>query len=412
MLAGVPTGVVTTNAQRGRLHTRSPPLRLCERVRNITKPDGSELQSIPSEQRMLTRLSPAAPRLTAHYGSAFVSFTWRVGVMALLLSTLATVNARSLRAQAAQNRAVIGQVQDPQGTGLTDVTVRITRDTVTRITRTDRNGRYRFSGLTDGSWVLTAQRIGYTPYVAEILVALDGVRHDVALSPRTSALDSVLVSARWTGVRGVAYDARSFTPLIDARVTVLGAVHSDTSDANGVFSIEAPGAQSAVVRVERPGFLPVMRSVVIPDGRYVELDVPLDTANPAPNDNIDVKDLQLRLSNRGAYSVVVAREELLKTGARSATSAITESSSGHRKSILIGRDACVFVNGRARPGFPIDAVRVEDVEFIEAYPAGADFSNTLERRWPPGAECGAPGIRERGESARGRIRWVSVWLKQ
>ncbi len=347
-----------------------------------------------------------------HKRAAAVRSKWRLAALMILLASLSVLSPRLAAAQVAQNRAVIGQVQDPQGAGLTDVTVRITRDTVTRITRTDRNGRFRFSGLTDGEWTLSAQRIGYAPYVVEIAITLDGVRHDVVLSPRANTLDSVLVSARWTGVRGVAYDARSFSPLTDARVTVLGSVSVDSSDRDGAFAIEVPNAQTAIVRVEREGFLPVMRSVVIPDGRYIELDIPLDTANPAPKDNIDMKDLQLRLSNRGAYSVVVAREELVKTGARSVSAAMTESPSGNRKSILIGRDACVFVNGRARPGFPIDAVRVEDIEFIEAYPAGADFTNTLERRWPVGAECGAPGGRERGETARGRVRWVSVWLKQ
>jgi hypothetical protein len=337
--------------------------------------------------------------------------SWRVGALAALL-VLGLTATSPLAAQVAQNRAVIGQVQDAQGAGLTDVTVRITRDTVTRITRTDRNGRYRFTGLSDGAWTLSAQRIGYAPFVIDVTITLDGVRQDIVLSPRASALDSVLVSARWTGVRGVAYDARTFTPLADARVVVMGSVLADSSDSDGAFAIEIPNAPSAIVRVERQGFLPVMRSVVIPDGRYVEIDIPLDTANPAPRDQIDMKDLQLRLSNRGAYAIVVPREELVKTGARSVSAAMTESPSGHRKSILIGRDACVFVNGRARPGFPIDAVRVDDIEFIEAYPAGADFSNTLERRWPLGAECGAPGGRERGESARGRVRWVSVWLKQ
>lgn len=312
----------------------------------------------------------------------------------------------------AQSRAVIGLVRDGAGAPLGDVTVRVTRDATTQLFTTGANGRYRFSGLSDGVWTLSAQRIGYTPFVTEITIAVDGVARDLVLEARTRTIDSVLVSARWTGVRGITYDARNFSPLRDARVTVMGSKLVDSTDTDGAFAIELPRGQTALVRVERPGFLPVLRSVAIDDGRYVELDIPLDTANPAPKDYMDVKDLELRLGWAGAFAVMVGREELQKTGARSVLDALIETPGGRRKNLVIGRDACVFVNGRAKPGFPIDAVWVEDVEFIEAYPAGSDWSNTLARRWPPGAECGVPSFTpQRGQTAKGRVRFVSVWLK-
>jgi hypothetical protein len=317
-----------------------------------------------------------------------------------------------VHAQGEPTRAVIGVVRDATGAPLGDVTLRITRASTTQLFTTGANGRYRFSGLSDGVWTLSAQRIGYTPFVTDITVAIDGVAKDIVLESRTRTLDSVLVSAKWTGVRGITYDARRFAPLRGALVTVMGSKHVDSSDTDGTFAIELPRGQTALVRVERPGFLPVLRSVAVKDGGYVELDIPLDTANPAPKDLMDMEDLERRLAMAGNLAVMVGREELQKTGARSVIDAIVETSSGRQKGIVIGRDACVFVNGRARPGFPIDAVWVNDVEFIEAYPGGSEMSNTLARRWPPGAPCGVPSFTpQRGETAKGRVRVVSVWLR-
>ncbi len=332
------------------------------------------------------------------------------GVFAVLAALM--LPATQLLAQDQPGRAVIGMVRDAAGAPLGDVTVRVTRAATTQIFTTGNNGRYRFSGLADGVWTLTAQRIGYTPFVTEITVALDGVSRDIVLEARTRTLDSVLVSAKWTGVRGITYDARRFSPLPDAQVTIMGAKLVDSTDADGTFAIEMPRGQNALVRIEREGFLPVMRSAVVENGRYVELDIPLDTANPAPKDYLDVKDLELRLGLAGTMAVMVGREELQRTGARSVADALIETPTGRRKGIIIGRDACVFVNGLARPNFPIDAVRVEDVEFIEAYPAGSEISRTLEMRWPQFGQCGVPVYTpQRGQRDRNRVRVVSVWLR-
>ncbi len=318
-----------------------------------------------------------------------------------------------IAAQDMPAHTLIGQVTGPDRAPLDDATVRVTRGAITRITRTDANGRYRVTGLSDGAWTLSVQRIGHVPFVTTVELTLEGVRRDVTLDPRPSILDSVLVSARWTGVRGLTYDARRMEPLPAATVRIVGLAAVDTTNADGQFAIEVQSGRAVLLRIEREGFLPVMRSATVPGGGYIELDIPLDTANPAPRDFIETKDLELRLRSATGRAVVVGRDELVKRGARSLQDALVEAPSVIRRGVTIDRKACVFVNGRARPGFPVDALRVEDIEFVEAYPPNSDWSKTLINRWPPRAECGAPGGTSRGSGGdpRSRAQFVSVWLR-
>jgi hypothetical protein len=292
------------------------------------------------------------------------------------------------------------------------VSVRLSRDSITLVARTDAGGRFRFTRLEDGDYALSALRVGFAPIADRITVTADGVHRELVMTARTTMLDSVLVRARWTGVRGIVFDARNLTPLTGARVQVMGTDSVVRSDANGRFAVGMRRGGSALVRVERDGFLPVLRSATVAAGGYVELDLPLDTAAPPPKDFIEQKDLQLRLKMAGSRATTVTGTDLRRSGALSAKEAFFESTAGRRSGVRILRSSCVFVNGRARPGFPFDALRAADIEFLEAYPPGSDNSRTLAMRWPPGAPCGAPGPTEVQGDPRWRAEYVSVWTRE
>jgi len=337
-----------------------------------------------------------------------------MGVPRSVLLQLAVLLAAVVPAHAAAQdapRVVTGRVVGADGAPLTDVTVRLTREDETLITRTDNAGRFRYAGLSDGRWTLTAMRLGFTPVSEQLQLTTDGAYRDIVLHERPTQLDSVLVSARWTGVRGVVYDARQLAPLANARVQLMGTDSIVQTDADGRFAIGMRRGRSVVVRVERTGFLPQLRSAEILDGGYVELDMPLDTAAPPTKDYIEQQDLQLRLKMAGSRSVMVTGADLQRSGARSAREAFFESTGGSRSGVRILRSTCVFVNGRPRPGFPFDALRAADIEFLEAYAAGSDNSRTLLLRWPPGAPCGAPGPTEVVGDRRWRAEYVSVWTR-
>ena len=315
-----------------------------------------------------------------------------------------------LEAQEA-NRSMTGRVRDSAGTPLTDVTVRLSRDSITLVTRTDAGGRFRFTRLADGDYRLSAIRVGFVPVVEQFTLTLDGVHRELVMTARATQLDSVLVRARWTGVRGVVFDARNLAPLADARVQLMGTDSVARTDADGTFALGMRRGGTAVVRVERDGFMPSLRSADIADGGYVELSLPLDTATPAPKDFIEQKDLQLRLKMAGSRAVTVTGADLRRGGALSARDAYFESTAGRSSGVRILRSTCVFVNGRPRPGFPFDALRAADIEFVEAYAPGSDNSRTLFHRWPHGAPCGAPGPSEVRGDPRWRAEYVSVWLR-
>lgn len=330
---------------------------------------------------------------------------------ALLAAALLALLPAPLEAQDA-TRAVTGRVRDTAGVPLADVTVRLSRDSVTLVTRSDAGGRFRFARLVDGDYTLSALRVGFVPVTEPLTITLDGAHRELTLRARVATLDSVLVRARWTGVRGIVFDARNLSPLPGARVRLLGTDSVVIADARGAFSLGMPRAGVAVVRVERDGFLPVLRSADVPAGGYVEFDLPLDTAAPPPKDLIEQKDLQLRLKIAGMRTVQATGADLRRTGALSAKEAYLESAAGRRSGIFIARTTCVFVNGRPRPGFPFDALRAADIEFLEAYGPGADNSRTLTNRWPPNAPCGSPGPTEQGSDPRWRAQYVVVWTRE
>jgi hypothetical protein len=334
--------------------------------------------------------------------------SWRRCV--LLLAAIAAAPWASAAAQDA-NRVVTGRVRDTAGTPLADVTIRLSRDSTTLSARTDAGGRFRVTGLRDGRYTLSAIRLGFAPLTETVELTVDGAYRELTMTPRATVLDEVLVRAEWTGVRGIVFDARNLSPLANARVQLVGTDSVVRTDERGRFAIAVRRGRALVIRVEQPGFLPALRAATVPDGRYVEFDLPLDTAAPPPKDFIEQKDLQLRLKMAGTRSVTVTGDDLRRSGALSAKEAFLESTGHRRSGVRIPRSTCVFVNGRPRPGFPFDALRAADIEFLEAYAPDSDLSRTLQLRWPPGAPCGSPGPSEVQGSPRWRAEYVSVWLR-
>ncbi|MEQ1833378.1 MAG: M56 family metallopeptidase, partial [Candidatus Eisenbacteria bacterium] len=141
--------------------------------------------------------------------------------------------------------------------------------------------------------------------------------------------------------------------------------------------------------------------------------VPLDTTLQAPRDLWIWRDLDQRLKFATPRSVQVSRDEIEATDAVSLGAALGLTRSGASRGVVINRRACVFVNGVARPGYPVDAIDAGDVEFVEAYPPGSDLTRTLALRWPPGATCGVPDgtIQAHSAGARQVVQFVAVWLR-
>jgi hypothetical protein len=225
------------------------------------------------------------------------------------------------------------------------------------------------------------------------------------------ALDPILVAARWTGVRGIVGDARRISPLAGARVRLLGSEVASGSDTLGNFALPVRGGRDLLLRVERAGYTTRIMSVSVPKEGYVQLDVPLDTVAEPARDTYIWRDLDQRLKYATPRAVLVSRQEIAGTEAVSLGAALTAVASVNDRGVVINRRACVFVNGVARPGFPVDAILAADVEFVEAYPPGTDLTRTLALKWPPGAACGVTEGTVVSGDKRQVAQFVSVWLR-
>lgn len=316
-------------------------------------------------------------------------------------------------AQQTRPGLLVGRVLDPAGGPVGDAVLRATRGARTVIVEADGDGDYRIAGLGRGVWTIAIRRLGHRPLAVEIEMPADGLRRNFTLEATATALDPQLVAAKWTGVRGVVGDARRLTPLAGAQVQLLGSDATAGSDSLGNFAIPLPGGRHIMLRIERTGFASRLVSVSVPADGYVELDVPLDTALQTSKDLWIWRDLDQRLKFATPRSVQVSRDEIAATDAASLGAALGLTPSVNERGVIINRRACVFVNGVARPGYPIDAIRAADVEFVEAYPPGSDLTRTLALRWPPRATCGVPDgtIQAHSSAARQVVQFVSVWLR-
>jgi len=318
-----------------------------------------------------------------------------------------------LQAQQLRPGLLVGRVLDSEGARVGAAVLRATQGARTIIIEADEDGDYRISGLLAGSWTVSVRRLGYRPVAVTIEMPAEGLRRNFALESTVAALDPQLIAARWTGVRGVVGDARRLSPLTGASIRLLGGDAVTGSDSLGNFALPMPGGREVLLRVERSGFDARLVSVRVPIDGYLQIEVPLDTMLREARDLWIYRDLDQRLKFATPRSAQVSREELVATDATSLGAALSAARSVTSRGIVVNRRACVFVNGTAKPGLPIDAIQANDVEFVEAYPPGSDLTRTLALRWPPGAVCGVPDgtIAASRAGARQFAQFISVWLR-
>ncbi len=314
-------------------------------------------------------------------------------------------------AQSLRPGLLVGRVLDAEGAAVEGATLRASRGTQTVLAYSDDDGSFRLSALAAGQWTLSIRRLGYTAARFDITMPEAGLRRDFGLIAVSRALDPVLIAERWTGIRGLVRDARLLTPLAGATIRVLGGDASVSSDIDGNFSLPLPSGREFLLRVERAGYATQLVSASVPADGYVELEVGLDTVLKAPKDYWVWRDLDQRLKYATPRAGLIHRDELSRTGATSLADALPYTGSVARLGLRISNDACLYVNGEPRPGYPVSSILAGNVEFVEMYPAGSDLTRTLTMKWPPGGTCGngvAPAAAQRSSN---QVRFVSVWLR-
>ena len=101
-----------------------------------------------------------------------------------------------------------------------------------------------------------------------------------------------------------------------------------------------------------------------------------------------------------------------------------------KSNLVLDDNACVFVNGVPKPGMTIHEFTAGEIEAVELYGLGQDYTNTLLDRWPPGLPCGNStvalppassrkfGLQPNGVSSMRdlsndtKVRAIVIWLRK
>ena len=281
-----------------------------------------------------------------------------------------------------------------------------------RVVRTDETGSFTFIRVPPGTHELGAQRLGYDPVRRSVDVGSDPVEITMTMA-RIAQLDTVRVRAAKQAIYGVVGTAAKLDPIPHATIQIIGTgIGRLKVDSTGHFfaEIRVPGVY--MVRAKAEGFAATTVSVTVPPNDGVEVAMLLDPSSGQSNvlehAFADFQDRMIRL--RPNRSTLVPRKELLRYGDAPMLNAIMTSPSFVKKTLRFGTYACVFVDGRPKPGVSIQNFDAADVEMVEVYGEGGDASGTLTRAWPPNAPCGDTGL---GPMSKGPdlVRYVSIWLK-
>lgn len=285
--------------------------------------------------------------------------------------------------------------------------------------RTSDAGRAAFVEVAPGRYRLRVIRAGYVPADHRIDIGAGDTTITVVMRPTVTRLEEIRVIASRTGLFGKVGRATDWSPLAGVTVAVYGS-RTVRTDATGAFAVPSlrPGAH--LLRVEREGFVAQMRSHTVPDSGAIEVAILLDSGSTPPIYRRVLQELDQRQTWRGFDSAVVPRGELASYGGTTLSAALRQAPSILRRGLVLTEGACVYINGEPRPGWPIDAFPVEQIEAVEVYARGAELSNTLAKRWPRGATCGATPRPTRSLSTAGQrtvrarsgtVTTIVIWLK-
>ncbi len=303
--------------------------------------------------------------------------------------------------------AVHGVVRNESGRAIEQAQVLLDPGQGQRELRTDRDGQFRFIGVSPGSHRLRVLRIGFEP--RDTTLAVTGATEISISLRRLTSLSEVAVRARPTGVYGTVLSRDSLKPIAGARIELLGANTRDTTDTDGAFAMGKARAGTFLLRVSSEGFDTRTISVFVPKDSGVGIDVVLRPGSTAFDQRMEMlwADMAQRVNWAGVNSAFIGREELLNHG-KSLSLAIKFTPSLAKKGLVIDELACLYVDGLPRPFATILDFSVEEVESIEVYGRRGEWTGQLAR-WPPKIPCGNPNARP---APGNRAGIVVIWTRR
>lgn len=316
------------------------------------------------------------------------------------------------RAATAQSGTLSGVVRSEDGVPLQNALVVLDPEGERRTADTDDRGRFRFDRVAAGEYDLRVVRIGYSPDDRRVRVEAGGLEITIVLRRLPTALDTLRVVARETGVFGTVVAQETFNPIENATVTVMATSARARTGPNGQFTLFGIRPGGHVVWASASGRLPSTLPVVVPKDTAVELLLSLVPLSAPGARRLAQPLAEFETRTRYAartFSALVPRQEITGHGTNLGT-ALRYSPSFLRAGLRFDEGACLYVDGLPRPGLTVYDIDPARVEAVELYADRAFLSQSRLREWPRGLPCGI--IAARLSSGSDRVTAIVVWLKR
>lgn len=292
-----------------------------------------------------------------------------------------------------------GVVHDSAGRPLEFALVALDANTGNqRVMRATADGRFRFADVAQGPHELAVALVGFRTEVRTIEVPAEGLDLVIVLRQNVAALDTVRISAGPRGIIGTVIARETFTPLARADVEVIGVNRPVRTAADGRFAFGQVGPGAHVVYVKRQGYQGRMLSVVVPKDSVVELAFVLDAASGDSEKRFSQVLSEFDRRRRwmtGSRAALVSRHELAGRAGMTLWDALRYSPTFMLKGLRLDQDACVYVDGLFMQAMTAKDITMGEIEAVEVYGTGADYTgtvtarhNTMASRLPPHAICG------------------------
>ncbi len=257
---------------------------------------------------------------------------------------------------------------------------------------------------------LMISALGYEPLERDIEIDRATVRAEIVVRRSAQQLNQVNVRAAWVGIRGGIGDQASRESLRGAVISVARPKLQVVSDSLGRFEIPLPDPGPVVLRLEKPGYVSKPVSVMVLPDQPTDVVFFMNPGNDPRGAKLRLDELARRLAATQLYAFTADYEQLSKTKSKSLYDALVSSGLLIKNHLKMGKSICLFVDGIARPGFPVSTIDVEDVQFVEVY--SGEVTQTLSTEWPRGQPCTSHENFFPTSGLGPFVGIVSVWMRK
>lgn len=294
----------------------------------------------------------------------------RIGARIIVFVVTAGASSGVLQAQG----TLTGQVRDLTGRPLVEAAVALDIGTdSTRVTRTDRQGRFRFPRVSEGRHILRTAMIGYQPDDEPIRMP-DGNHHvEIVLERLPFQLDTLPIIATRRGLIGTTLRQETFLPLGGVQVEVMGTRYNARTRADGRFEFPDLREGGYVVQARKDGYKTKLVTGAVPGSGAVEVAMVLDTLVTDRERRYEVllRDMRSRWAGRRANtSAIVSAQELASTPGYPLHEALRYAPSVYGKGLIVVNICSIHVDGvEGRPGLMLSDFKADDILLVEVYEA-------------------------------------------